>query len=361
MAQEEVVVKRILQKYPYVDLLFGTHNIHRLPYLLEDAYFNKEIVVEVWSREGEIVEQIPRLRHDQLRAFVNIMYGCDKFCTYCIVPYTRGKERSRQPEDIIEEIKQLAEQGYQEVTLLGQNVNAYGKDFDKFPYRLSNLLDDLSKINISRVRFTTSHPKDCDDELINVLAKRGNLVEHFHLPVQSGDDTILKRMGRGHTREQYLMFVQRLREAIPDIVLTTDIIVGFPGETEEQFLNTIELLKEVQFDAVFSFIYSPRSGTPAADMECNLLDVTKSNRLQYLQTVQNDISLACNKLLIGNKLEVLVEGQSKKRQDRLTGRTRTNKLVHFVGSSELIGQLKWVEITSTNSFFLHGQIIDQPF
>lgn len=356
MPQEEVVVQRILKVHPYVDLVFGTHNIYRLPYLLEEAYFSKEMVVEVWSQEGEIIEQLPKVRGDQLRAFVNIMYGCDKLCTYCIVPYTRGKERSRPPEAIIEEVQQLAASGYREVTLLGQNVNAYGKDLADSSYRFEHLLDDLRSVPIARVRFTTSHPRDCNDDLIDVLAKRGNLVEHFHLPVQSGDDMILKRMGRIYNRAQYLDFVRRLRIAIPDVALTTDIIVGFPGETEEQFAQTLSLLQEVRYESVFSFIYSPRAGTPAAVMPDDISQATKAERLQRLHKVQNDISRERNVALLDQTLEVLVEGTSKTRDDRLTGRTRTNKLIHFEGSPEWIGQLLYVQVTEANSFSLRGVV-----
>ncbi|MEW9034112.1 MAG: tRNA (N6-isopentenyl adenosine(37)-C2)-methylthiotransferase MiaB, partial [Planifilum fimeticola] len=267
MSQEEAVIRRILQQHQYVDLIFGTHNIHRLPHLLKEALFSKEMVVEVWSKEGDIVENLPKARQDGLKAWVNIMYGCDKFCTYCIVPYTRGKERSRRPEDVLAEVRELARKGYREVTLLGQNVNAYGKDFTDRTYTFAHLMDDVRKIGIPRVRFTTSHPRDFDDHLIEVLAKGGNLVEHIHLPVQSGSSAILKRMARKYNREQYLELVRKIREAIPNVSLTTDIIVGFPGETEEQFEETLSLVREVEYDSAFTFIYSPREGTPAARME----------------------------------------------------------------------------------------------
>ncbi len=220
--------------------------------------------------EGEIVENMPRTRQGSIKAWVNIMYGCDEFCTYCIVPYTRGKERSRLPEDIIAEIKHLAEEGYQEVTLLGQNVNAYGKDFKDREYTFGDLLEDLHKIDLPRIRFTTSHPRDFDEKTINALAKRGNLVEHIHLPVQSGNNEVLKRMNRKYTREMYLQLVRDLKEAIPGVSITTDIIVGFPGETEEQFQETLSLVEEVGYEGAFTFIFSPREGTPAARMEDNV-------------------------------------------------------------------------------------------
>ncbi|HTG69881.1 MAG TPA: tRNA (N6-isopentenyl adenosine(37)-C2)-methylthiotransferase MiaB, partial [Candidatus Udaeobacter sp.] len=255
MSQEESVVGRILQKHAFVDMIFGTHNIHRLPYLLQNAYFSKELVVEVWSKEGDIIENMPKKR-EGMRAWVNIMYGCDKFCTYCIVPYTRGKERSRRPEDVIAEVRDLARKGFKEITLLGQNVNAYGKDFEDMNYRFGDLMQDMSKIDIPRIRFMTSHPRDFDDHLIEVLGTGGNLVEHIHLPVQSGSTEILKRMSRKYTREMYLELVGKIKKAIPNAMLTSDIIVGFPGETDEQFEDTMTLVKEVGFDSAYTFLYS---------------------------------------------------------------------------------------------------------
>src|SRR5690606_15097833 len=310
MSQEESVVGRILQKFTYVDLVFGTHNIHRLPVLLRDAYFGKEMVIEVWSKEGDIIENLPKKR-EGMRAWVNIMYGCDKFCTYCIVPYTRGKERSRLPEDVIAEVRELARQGYKEITLLGQNVNAYGKDFTDRDYRFADLMAEIRKIDIPRVRFMTSHPRDFDDRLIETLAMRGNLVEHIHLPVQSGSTEILKRMNRRYTREQYLDLVRRIRAAIPDVVLTTDIIVGFPGETEEQFEETLSLVEEVRFDSAFTFIYSPREGTPAAEMPDDVPYERKRDRLLRLNELVARLSLESNRRLAGQTVEVLVEGESK--------------------------------------------------
>src|SRR5690606_26517310 len=358
MSQEEAVIRRILQQHQYVDLIFGTHNIHRLPYLLRDALMSKEMVVEVWSKEGAIVENLPKVRQDGLKAWVNIMYGCDKFCTYCIVPYTRGKERSRRPEDVLQEIRQLARQGYQEITLLGQNVNAYGKDFTDRNYRFADLMDDVRKIGIPRVRFTTSHPRDFDDRLIEVLAKRGNLVEHIHLPVQSGSSQILKLMARKYDRESYLELVRKIRQAIPDVCLTTDIIVGFPNETEEQFQETLSLVKEVEYDSAFTFIYSPREGTPAAKMKDNVSMEEKKDRLQRLNQVVNEISRKKNEALRGQVVEVLVEGESKKNPEVLAGRTRTNKLVHFTGPKHLIGQFVHVRIDEPQTWTLKGSLVD---
>lgn len=360
MSQEESVVSRILQKHQHVDLIFGTHNIHRLPHLLYNALFSKEMVVEVWSKEGDVIENMPKVRADGLRAWVNIMYGCDKFCTYCIVPYTRGKERSRRPEDVLQEIRDLARQGYQEVTLLGQNVNAYGKDFTDIQYLFGNLMEDVRKIGIPRVRFTTSHPRDFDDHLIEVLAKKGNLVEHIHLPVQSGSSEVLKMMARKYDRDRYLELVEKIKKAIPDVVLTTDIIVGFPGETEEQFEETISLVKEIEYDSAFTFIYSAREGTPAAKMQDDVPIEIKKRRLAKLNNVLNEISKRKNDVLNGKVVEVLVEGESKKNPDVLSGRTRTNKLVNFVGPKHLIGEMVYVQIEKAQTWTLKGKWIEEP-
>lgn len=354
MSQEESVVNRILTKHPFVDLIFGTHNIHRLPHLLKEAMFSKEMVIEVWSKEGDIIENLPKKR-EGIKAWVNIMYGCDKFCTYCIVPYTRGKERSRRPQDVIAEVRDLARQGFKEIMLLGQNVNAYGKDFEDMKYGLGDLMDEVRKIDIPRVRFTTSHPRDFDDHLIEVLAKKGNLMEHIHLPVQSGNNEILKRMSRKYTREHYLELVGKIKKAIPDVVLTTDIIVGFPGETDEQFEDTVSLVKEVGYDSAFTFIYSPREGTPAAGMEDNVPYEVKRDRLIRLNDVLNVYSKRSNVRLMGQTVEVLVESESKNNSAVLAGRTRTNKLVHFEGPKELIGTFVQVKITETPTFYIKGE------
>ncbi|CAH0119892.1 MULTISPECIES: tRNA (N6-isopentenyl adenosine(37)-C2)-methylthiotransferase MiaB [unclassified Paenibacillus] len=359
MSQEEAVVNRILSKHGFVDMIFGTHNIHRLPHLVKEALFSKEMVVEVWSKEGDIIENLPKKR-EGMRAWVNIMYGCDKFCTYCIVPYTRGKERSRRPEDVIAEVRELARQGFKEITLLGQNVNAYGKDFTDIEYRFGDLMDDIRKIDIPRVRFTTSHPRDFDDHLIEVLAKRGNLVEHIHLPVQSGNSQVLKKMSRKYSREHYLELVRKIKTAIPDVVLTTDIIVGFPGETDEQFEDTLSLVREVGYDSAFTFIYSPRAGTPAAVMEDNVPMEVKKERLQRLNEAINEYSRQSNEKLRGQIVEVLVEGESKNNANMLSGRTRTNKLVHFAGSKDLIGSFVHVKITDPYTWFTKGELVAEP-
>ena len=357
MSQEESVVNKILKTYDQVDMIFGTHNIHRLPNILHEAYMSKEMVIEVWSKEGDIIENLPKVRHGEIKAWVNIMYGCDKFCTYCIVPYTRGKERSRRPEDIIQEIRHLAAEGYKEITLLGQNVNAYGKDFDDLHYRLGDLMDDLRKIDIPRVRFTTSHPRDFDDHLIEVLAKGGNLVEHIHLPVQSGSTSILKIMGRIYSREEYLELVRKIKTAIPDVSLTTDIIVGFPNETDEQFEETMTLYEEVGFETAYTYIYSPRDGTPAEKMADNIPMDVKKARLQRLNKLVNDYSLKAMKQIEGQTVEVLVEGESKRNDEVLSGYTRKNKLVNFKAPKDVIGKLVHVKITDAKTWSLDGEFI----
>ncbi|WP_413365705.1 tRNA (N6-isopentenyl adenosine(37)-C2)-methylthiotransferase MiaB [Lysinibacillus sp. 3P01SB] len=358
MSQEESVVNKILKTYQHVDMVFGTHNIHRLPHILKEAYMSKEMVVEVWSKEGDVIENLPKKRIGSIKAWVNIMYGCDKFCTYCIVPYTRGKERSRRPEEIIQEVRELAAQGYKEIMLLGQNVNAYGKDFTDIDYRLGDLMDELRKIDIPRIRFTTSHPRDFDDHLIEVLAKKGNLVEHIHLPVQSGSNDILKIMARKYTREHFLNLVEKIKEAIPDVALSTDIIVGYPNETEEQFQETLDLYREVGFEMAFTYIYSPREGTPAAKMVDNVPEEVKKERLQRLNAVVAEFSTNALKKYEGQVVEVLVEGSSKKRDDVLAGYTRRNKLVNFAGPKELVGQIVKVKIMEAKSYSLRGEFVE---
>ncbi|MDZ5711797.1 tRNA (N6-isopentenyl adenosine(37)-C2)-methylthiotransferase MiaB [Jeotgalibacillus haloalkalitolerans] len=358
MSQEESVVNKILKTHPHIDMIFGTHNIHRLPNILSEAYMSKEMVIEVWSKEGDVIENLPKVRKGAIKGWVNIMYGCDKFCTYCIVPYTRGKERSRRPEDIIQEVRHLAAQGYQEITLLGQNVNAYGKDLKDMNYGLGQLMDELRKIDIPRIRFTTSHPRDFDDYLIEVLAKGGNLVEHIHLPVQHGSSEVLKLMARKYTREQFLTLVGKIRKAIPNAVLTTDIIVGFPNETEEQFEETLSLYKEVGFETAFTYIYSPREGTPAAKMQDNVPMEVKKERLQRLNNLVNEMSLAAMKKLEGQTMEVLVEGESRKNAEVLSGYTRTSKLVNFKGPMHIVGKRVMVKITDARTWSLNGELVE---
>ncbi|HJV17760.1 MAG TPA: tRNA (N6-isopentenyl adenosine(37)-C2)-methylthiotransferase MiaB, partial [Bacillales bacterium] len=294
-----------------------------------------------------------------IKGWVNIMYGCDKFCTYCIVPYTRGKERSRRPDEIIQEVRHLAAQGYKEITLLGQNVNAYGKDLEDINYRFGDLMDDLRKIDIPRIRFTTSHPRDFDDHLIEVLAKGGNLMDHIHLPVQSGSTEVLKIMARKYTRGEYLDLIRKIKAAIPNVALTTDIIVGYPNETDEQFEETLSLYREVGYETAYTFIYSPREGTPAAGMEDNVPVEVKKERLQRLNNLVNELSAEAMRKYQDQIVEVLVEGESKNNPDVLAGYTSKNKLVNFKGPKTAIGKIVQVKITETRTWSLNGEMIKQ--
>ena len=357
MAQEEVVVKEILSKYRNVNFIFGTHNLYDLPRLIKECYDNPKTNVCVHSEEGNIVENLPVRRVNNYKAYVNIIYGCDKFCTYCIVPYTRGKQRSRRMEDILNEVRKLKEDNYMEVTLLGQNVNAYGKDLDE-GYDLADLLLEVSKIGLPRVRFITSHPWDFTDRMIEVIKNNKNIMPYIHLPLQSGIDKILKLMGRRYNRESYKELFNKLKE-IPGVSITTDIIVGFPGETEEDFNDTLDMVNYCKYDGAFTFIYSPRVGTPAAKlMEKDSLTLPeKEDRLHRLNEIINNYSLESNKKMEGKTYKVLVEGDSIK-EDELFGYTETSKLVNFTGSRNLIGKIVDVKITSSKSFSLDGEVVE---
>lgn len=355
MAQEENVVNRVLEKYQHVDLIFGTHNIHLLPQYIESAYFNKERVVEVFSEEGNIVENLPKVRQNPYKAWVNIMFGCDEFCTYCIVPYTRGKERSRLKEEIIQEVKDLKAQGYKEVTLLGQNVNAYGKDFKDIVYTFGDLLMDLDKIGIPRIRFTTSHPHDLDDKTIEAFRSCKSVMPHLHLPVQSGSNAVLKKMNRHYTRELYVEVIGKLKKAKPDIALTTDIIVAFPTETEADFQMTLELVKEMDFEGAYTFIFSKRAGTPAYTFEDNIPESEKKDRLKQLIKLVNEGYLRASQKYKNKVVEVLVEGSSKNDDKTLAGYSEHNKLVNFKGDKSLIGKIVKVKITEARTWFLIGE------
>ena len=355
MAQEEGVVLEIKKKYKFVNFVFGTHNIDELPNLLFKSFKDNTLNIEVRSCEGDIVENIPVTRENKFKAYVNIIYGCDKFCTYCIVPYTRGKQRSRKREDIIKEVEDLVRDGYQEVTLLGQNVNAYGKDlYDD--YDLSNLLIDVANTNIPRVRFITSHPWDFTDNLVDVIKNHDNIVNFVHLPVQSGSTRILKLMGRRYTKETYLELFNKLR-SIPGISITTDIIVGFPGETEEDFEETLDLVKSCKFDSAFTFIYSPRENTPAAKLQDDVSLKEKEERLYKLNELVNTYSKESNLKMVNKVYKVLVEGISSK-EGNLFGYTETNKLVNFPGINDLIGKIVPVKITDAKSFSLDGEVVE---
>ena len=355
MAQEEVVVDEILNKYRHVDLVFGTHNIHRLPKLLSKIINKHNKQIEVYSIEGDVIENIPVKRDSKYKAWVNIMFGCDKFCTYCIVPYTRGKQRSRTPEFIINEVKDLVRDGYKEVTLLGQNVNAYGKDLN-INYNMENLLEDVAKTGIERVRFVTSHPWDFTDTMIEVIAKYPNIMPYIHLPLQSGSSKILKLMGRRYTKEEYLTLFNKLKKALPYSSITTDIIVGFPGETEEDFNETLEVVNECKFDSAFTFIFSPRVGTPACRMQDDVSLEEKNERLQRLNKLVNKYSKEANDRYLGKVVKVLIEGVSEKDNDHLMGYTDTMKLVNVKAPKEYIGKIIDVKITDVKTWSMDGEI-----
>lgn len=357
MMQREEARNVILSKHKHVDIIFGTHNIHKLPQLINNHLQTGETIVDIFEDGREIIENINSNRKYSYKAYVNIMYGCNNFCTYCIVPYTRGRENSREPENIIKEIEELAKNGCKEVTLLGQNVNSYGKTL-KMDYGFTDLLKDINNIDgIERIRFMTSHPKDLSDELINCYATLDKLCEHLHLPVQSGSNKVLKEMNRNYTREDYLKIINKLKKSVPNISITTDIIIGFPGETEDDFNGTLELVKEVRYDSAFTFLYSIREGTKAAKMENQIDEKMKHNRFQRLTDTLNEIALDINQQLVGETMEVLVEEVSKNNAEVLTGRTRSNKLVHFKGNEELIGSLVNVKIENVKTFTLEGSLV----
>ena len=357
MVEQPEILNKVMETYKEVNLIFGTHEIASLIDLLYTAINSKERIIAVESKAGEVVEGVPSARNNHYKAFVNIIYGCDKFCTYCIVPYTRGKERSRKFIDVINECKALVDAGYQEITLLGQNVNAYGKDLDEGK-DFADLLEAVAKLGIPRLRFTTSHPWDFSIKMIDVIAKYPNIMKFIHLPVQSGNDEILRKMGRRYTREQYISLVKEMRNRIPGLSLSTDIIVGFPNETEEQFMDTLSLVEEVKYEAAFTFIYSPRKGTPAAKMVDNVSYETKSKRFQALvKTLEKHIE-EYSSSMVNQIYDILVDGVSKNNEDMLSGYTETNKLVHFKGNKNLIGKIVKVKITESHTYSLIGELVD---
>lgn len=356
MAQQPEVGQKIRRRAPHVDIIFGTHNTHRLPEMVSRIREERKTIVDVWDTEGDIIENLPSKRVEGVKAYVTIMYGCNNFCTYCIVPYVRGRERSRRPHDIIRELQELAGQGYKEVTLLGQNVNSYGKDLEP-RVDFADLLTSLDSVEgLARIRYMTSHPRDFNEKLIDVIAASKKVCEHFHLPVQAGGNNVLRRMNRGYTKEGYLELVGKIRERIPDAAITTDLIIGFPGETEQDFADTLDLIEKVRFDAAFTFVYNKRSGTPAAAMADQVPDGVKKERIQKLIALQNSISREKNLTELGKVHEVLVEGVNKGDQTKLEARTRTNKLVLLQGSKDLMGKILQVKITDTGTWHLDGEI-----
>ncbi len=357
MVEEPEILDHVMKTYPEVNLFFGTHEIADLYNLIYQNLTTGERIVAVESKPGEVVEELPVRRNNEYKAFVNIIYGCDKFCTYCIVPYTRGKERSRKFDEVIKECKSIVDQGYQEITLLGQNVNAYGKDLDE-GYDFADLMEAVAKLGIPRLRFTTSHPWDFSSKMIDVIAKYPNIMKFIHLPVQSGNDEILRKMGRRYTRQDYLNLVQEMREKIPGLSLSTDIIVGFPNETEEEFLDTLSLVDIVKYEAAFTFIYSPRKGTPAARMEDNVPYEVKSRRFKELVKHLEVNIEQYSKDMVGKVYDVLVDGESKTNKEMMSGYTETNKMVHFKGDSSLIGKIVKVKITESHTYSLIGELIN---
>ncbi len=358
MVQQKHIIEFLVDKFKHVDLIFGTHNITSLLDMLNEVITKHIRLVEVKSIPGDIVENLPSVRESKFKAFVNISYGCDKFCTYCIVPYTRGKERSRKLEDILDEVKQLKELNYKEVTLLGQNVNAYGKDFNDGT-TFAKLLEEVAKIGIPRVRFLTSHPWDFTTDIIDVIAKYDNVMKYIHLPVQSGSDEILRLMGRRYTREQYLTLVKEIKNRIPNVALTTDIIVGFPNETYEQFLETVSLCREVHYDSAFTFIYSPRNNTPAAKIKDNVTPAEKGKRFKELVKALEEDIVKYSEDMIGKVYDVLVDGVSEKNSDMLSGYTEKNKLVHFKGPISLVGQIVKVKILESHTYSMIGELVNE--
>ena len=354
MMQEEHITEKIKKSYPFVDVVFGTHTLHKFPEDLYIAITKNKKVKDVIDIDGEIYEGLPVKRSSNKQASVIIMYGCNNFCSYCIVPYVRGRERSRKPEDILNEIKELAKEGYREITLLGQNVNSYKGGEN---YNFANLLEDVDKIEgIEVIRFVSPHPKDFTDDVIDVISKSKKISRLIHVPLQSGSTNVLKEMNRKYTKEQYLDLIKRIRNKIPDVVFSTDIIVGFPGETEEDFEDTIDVVKQVNFEQIFMFIYSRRVGTRADKMENQIPEEIKHKRFDRLKQVFEESVEENNKKYVGTTQKILVEGHSKNNKDMLTGRTDTNKVVIFEGPEELIGKIINIKIISEHKWYLKGEV-----
>ena len=356
MMQEPEVIEKIHKEYSFVDLVFGTHNFHKFPELFYRSLNTEGQIIDVWKESDEIVEGMPSDRKYSFKTGVNIMFGCNNFCSYCIVPYVRGRERSRRPGEIIGEIKNLVEDGVVEVMLLGQNVNSYGKGLDE-PLNFAELLEEVEKIEgLERIRFMTSHPKDLSDELIEVMAKSKKICRHLHLPLQSGSSRILKAMNRRYTKEQYLALAEKIKTAIPDISLTTDIIVGFPGETEEDFQETLDVVRKVRFDSAFTFIYSKRTGTPAAAMENQVPEDVVKNRFDRLLKEVQDISAEVCGRDVHTVQTVLVEEVNDHSPELVTGRMSNNTIVHFPGDASLIGKLVDVYLEESKGFYYMGRL-----
>ncbi len=358
MMQKEEIRQKLLKQFSFVDIIFGTNTIQELPVLIYDAEINKKKSVDIIENSDLIYENMPKTRKYKYKALVNITYGCNNFCTYCVVPYVRGREKSREPGEIINEVKALAVDGCKEITLLGQNVNSYGLTLNN-PFTFAELLYELNNIDgIERIRFMTSHPKDLTDDLIKAIKECKKICNHVHLPIQSGSNVVLKRMNRKYTKEHYLNLVEKLKTEIPDVAITTDIIVGFPGETEQDFEETVDVVKKVQYDSAFTFLYSVREGTKAAEMNDQIHDSIKHQRFNKLLDTLYPIVLEKNSQCIGKIYPVLVESVSKNSKNFLTGRTEHFRLVHFKGNKEMIGQIVNVKITNVKTFHMEGEISD---
>lgn len=355
LMQKPNEIEEIHNRHKYIDIVIGTHNLNELPNLIEEANNKKTQNIEVYSNSDVVFENVKYNRDSKISAWINIIYGCDKFCTYCIVPFTRGRERSRKMEEVLEEVSNLKEQGYMEITLLGQNVNAYGKDLD-LGYDFATLLEEVAKIGIPRIRFVTSHPWNFTDKMIDVIAKYDNIMPYVHLPIQSGSDDILRKMNRKYTIDEYKKLFDQIKNKVKDVAITTDIIVGFPNETDEDFKKTLDIVNYCKYDGAYTFIFSPREGTAAARMEDKVSMEVKEKRLQELNNLVNKYSLESNQRLVGKVVEVLVNDISEKDNNKVYGYTDTMKLVNIVGGNELIGKIVQVKITDAKSFSLDGEI-----
>lgn len=358
MVQQEHITEKIKKTYKNVDIIFGTHALYRLPKLLYEAMQSKKTVVDIEDCDGYIVEDMPVLHDDTDKAWISIMYGCNNFCSYCIVPYVRGRERSREPEKILEEVRSLVERGYTEISLLGQNVNSYGKDLDR-DIDFSDILRMVNDIDgVERIRFMTSHPKDISEKLVDTMAECKKVCHQLHLPFQAGSDRVLAEMNRKYTQKEYLEKIRMVKEKIPDISLSSDVIVGFPTETNEDFQETLKVLKEVKFDSIFSFIYSRREGTPAAKLDFVLTDDEIHRNFDKLLEVQNEISKEKNEAYVGRTEAVLVDGVSKNNPGMLSGRLDSSKIVNFKGNPELKGKYVKVKITEAHTWSLNGELAE---
>lgn len=355
LMQKPNEIEEIHNRHKYIDIIIGTHNLNELPSLIEEANNKKIQNIEVYSNSDVVFENVKYNRDSKVSAWINIIYGCDKFCTYCIVPFTRGRERSRKMEEVLEEVRNLKNQGYMEVTLLGQNVNAYGKDLN-LGYDFATLLEEVAKIGIPRIRFVTSHPWNFTDKMIDVIAKYDNIMPYIHLPIQSGSDDILRKMNRKYSIDEYKKLFDQIKCKVKNVAITTDIIVGFPNETDEDFKKTLDIVNYCKFDGAYTFIFSPREGTAAARMEDKISMEVKEKRLQELNNLVNKYSLESNQKLVGKIVDVLVNGISEKDNSKVYGYTETMKLVNIFGGNDLIGKIVPVKITDAKSFSLDGEI-----